>query len=69
MIDAQKQLALQLLRQPNQRDNIRQAIKQITGKFYRLGPYRKPARQENKDDPLALLAKDAESEGITVVKK
>ena len=69
LIDAQKQLALQLLRQPNQRDNIRQAIKQITGKFYRLGPYRKPARQENKDDPLALLAKDAESEGITVVKK
>ena len=69
LIDAPKQLALSLLRQPNQRDNIRQAVKQITGKSYRLGPYCKPEHKEKEDDPLALLAKDAEAEGIEVVKK
>ena len=69
LIDAPKQIALTLLRQPNQRDNIRQAIKQITGRSYRLGPYRRPEHKEKEDDPLALLAKDAEAEGIEVVKK
>ena len=69
LIDAPKQLALTLLRQPNQRDNIRQAIKQIMGRSYRLGPYRKPEHKEKEDDPLALLAKNAEAEGIEVVKK
>lgn len=69
LIDAPKQLALQLLRQPNQRANIRQAIKQVTGRSYRLGPYRKPERHETGEDPLALLAKNAEAEGIEVVKK
>ena len=68
LIDAPKQLALQLLRQPNQRDNIRQAIKQVTGRSYRLGPYRKPERKAD-EDPLALLAKTAEAEGIEVVQK
>ena len=69
LIDAPKQIALTLLRQPAQRDNIREAVKQITGKSYRLGPYRKQERKETKNDPLALLAKNAEAEGIEVVKK
>jgi DNA polymerase-3 subunit gamma/tau len=69
LIDAPKELALSLLRQPSQRDNIRQAIQQITGRSYRLGPYRKPAPKETEADPLALLAKDAEAAGIEVIKK
>ncbi len=69
LIDAPTKLALSLLRQPNQRDNIRQAIRQVTGKSCRLGPYRKQEQKKEEDDPLALLAKDAEAEGIEVVKK
>lgn len=69
LIDAPKQLALQILRQPNQRENIRQAIKQVLGKSYSLGPYRKPEKNEAEEDPLAVLAKKAEAEGIEVIKK
>jgi DNA polymerase-3 subunit gamma/tau len=69
LIDAPKELALQLLRQQNQRENIRQAIRQVLGKSYSLGPYRKPEKKEAGEDPLALLAKKAEAEGIEVIKK
>ena len=68
LIDAPKELALSLLRQPTQRENIRQAIQQVTGRFYRLGPYRKPGPKKE-EDPLAQLAKSAEAAGIEVVKK
>jgi DNA polymerase III subunit gamma/tau len=69
LIDAPNQLALKFLRQPNQRENIRQAIKQVLGKSYSLGPYRKPEKNEAEEDPLAVLAKKAEAEGIEVIKK
>ena len=69
LIDAPKELALKLLRQPNQRENIRQAIKKVLGRSYRLGPYRKAERKETEEDPLALLAKTAEAEGIEVITK
>ena len=69
LIDAPSDMALRLLRQPNQRDSIRQAIRQVTGKSYRLGPYRKPAAAEKKEDPLAQLARNAQKEGIEVVTK
>ncbi len=69
LIDAKTQLALRLLRQPSQRDNIRQAIKQVTGKSFRLGPYKKADGSKKADDPLDKLAEDAKREGIEVIKK
>lgn len=69
LIDAPNKIAFQLLRKPDQRDHMRQAIKQITGKSYRLGPYQKPTQKDSGEDPLALLAKSAEKEGIEVIKK
>ena len=70
LIDTPKELALKFLRQPSQRDNIRQAIEQVTGKVYRLGPYRRPENKEkNAEDPLALLAQNAQKEGIKVIQK
>lgn len=69
LIDAPNKIAFQLLRKPDQRDHMRQAIKQITGKSFRLGPYQKPEKEESGEDPLAILAKNAEMEGIEVIKK
>lgn len=70
LIDTPKELALKFLRQPSQRENIRQAIEQVTGKVYRLGPYRKQeSKEENTEDPLALLAENAKKEGIAVIQK
>jgi DNA polymerase-3 subunit gamma/tau len=69
LIDAPNRIAFQLLRRADQRDHMRQAIQQVTGKSYRLGPYRKPEKKDGGEDPLAQLAKDAEAEGIKVIKK
>lgn len=68
LIDAPNEIAFQLLRRPEQRDSMRKAIQQITGRFFKLGPYKKPD-SENDADPLAQLARDAEKEGIPVIQK
>ena len=70
LIDAPKAIAFQLLRRPEQRENMRRAIQQATGKAFRLGPYRKPRKDAPEEsDPLAQLAQEAEREGIPVEKK
>ncbi|MBW7571821.1 DNA polymerase III subunit gamma/tau [Caproiciproducens faecalis] len=67
LIDAPNDMAFRLLREPAQRDNMRKAIQQVTGKTYNLGPY-KAHDSEKARDPLAELAGLAESEGIQVIK-
>ncbi len=69
LIDAPNKIAFQLLRRQEQRDNIRQAIRQVTGRSYCLGPYQKQSAKPQSEDPLAQLAKAAEQEGIKVIQK
>lgn len=68
LIDAPNEIAFRLLRETAQRDNMRKAIQQVTGKVYNLGPY-KPPRPKEEEDPLAQLAGLAKSEGIEVITK
>ncbi|QEY34470.1 DNA polymerase III subunit gamma/tau [Caproiciproducens galactitolivorans] len=68
LIDAPNEIAFRLLREQTQRDHMRRAIQQVTGKVYNLGPY-KGRKAEKTTDPLAELAGLAESEGIPVIKK
>lgn len=67
LIDA-KDMAFELLRRSSQRDKMRDAIQQVTGRVYKLGPYKKKEEQE-KSDPLSELAGLAEDAGIEVIKK
>ena len=71
LIDAPNDIAFQLLRKPEQRENMRRAIQQVTGRTYSLGPYRRPQQEDKAEelDPLARLARDAEQQGIPVEKK
>lgn len=69
LIDAPNEIAFKLLRKPEQRENMRRAIQQVTGRTYSLGPYRKPQKEPAEEDPLAQLARRAESEGIPVITK
>ena len=71
LIDAPNSMAFELLRKsPQQKDRMRDAIRQITGRVYRLGPYKKeghtPARQA--EDPLNELMAKAEQAGIEIIK-
>lgn len=68
LIDAPNEIAFKLLREPTQRDNMRRAIQQVTGRTYKLGPYKR-AGEEPQEDPLNRLAGLAEREGIPVTKK
>ncbi len=67
LIDA-KDMAFELLRRSSQRDKMRDAIRQVTGRVYKLGPYKKQEKKEE-NDPLTELAGLAEEAGIEVIKK
>ena len=49
---------------------MRDAIRQVTGKAYRLGPYKKSDRPEendkDKEDSLSQLLQKAEDMGISI---
>ncbi len=68
LIDAPNEIAFKLLREPTQRDNMRKAIQQVTGKTYSLGPYKRPNADAPEEDPLNQLAGLAQKEGIKVIK-
>lgn len=67
LIDAPNEMAFRLLRKPQQRDNMRNAIRRATGMAAcKLGPYKHAAKQ-SEQDPLVKLAEDARKEGINVI--
>ena len=70
LIDAPQELAFELLRKSSQRDKMRDAIRQVTGKVYKLGPYKKTeTKTAEQQDPLAQLAEEAREAGIDVTEK
>ena len=66
LIDANNDIAFNLLKQSSQRANIRTAIQEITGRTFKLGPYKKPEKKEVKDDPLTNLIANLKENGIEV---
>ncbi|MDD5952858.1 MAG: DNA polymerase III subunit gamma/tau [Oscillospiraceae bacterium] len=68
LIDATNSMAFELLRREEQRQKMRDTIRQVTGRDYKLGPYKRPQTEAEKDDPLELLARQAEQAGIEVIK-
>lgn len=67
LIDAEKEVAFEMLRKSSQREKMREAIKSVTGRFYKLGPYKKS--EEKSEDPLDKLAKEVKDAGIDVTVK
>ena len=60
--------AFDLLKNPEQRDRMREAIRSVTGRPYKLGPYRKPKEAgDAESDPLEELEKRATEAGIEVL--
>ncbi len=66
LIDSKNDLAFELLRQSKYRAEIRSIVKDITGKQYKLGPYKKSSTEPEKADPLNELIKTAESGGVNI---
>ncbi len=69
LIDA-PDTAFKLLRESAQKDRVRDAIREVTGKTYRLGPYRKPEKEKApEDDPVSRLIDSAQAAGVDVETK
>lgn len=68
LIDAPNDMAFELLRKSAQRDKMRIAIKEVTGRVYKLGPYQTAVSEPKQKDPLEELAGLAEDAGIKVTK-
>ena len=71
LIDAPREMAFELLRKSSQRDKMRDVIQQVTGRVYKLGPYKPVSTADTPEekDPLAELAGKAREAGIEVIEK
>ncbi len=68
LIDAPREMAFELLRKSSQREKMRDVIQQVTGRVYKLGPYKKETSPDSpQEDPLLALADKARELGIPVV--
>lgn len=71
LIDVAQDIGFELLRKPAQRERMRDAIRQVTGKVYKLGPYKPQAEAETEKthDPLAALVQEARQAGIECIEE
>lgn len=69
LIETDQQIAYQLLKKSAQRDNIRKAVVEITGKSYKLGPYKKPEQEVKKDNVLDNFINNLKQSGISVIEE
>ncbi len=66
LIDASTDIPFKLLQSSSQRENLRKAVQEITGKRYILGPYKKPEEEKPKADPLLSLVDELKASGVEV---
>ncbi len=66
LIASEREFAFSLLKVQSQRENVKRAVKEITGRTYRLGPYRKPEKKEKKDDALEDFVTKLRDAGVSV---
>ncbi len=66
LIDTSNDTVFEFMKDSVRRANMRKAVQEITGKTYKLGPYKKPEKKEVKNDPLTDLIADLKSKGIEV---
>jgi len=67
LIDARSDIPFKLLQKSDQRENLRNAVQEITGKRYILGPYKKAEKKEKEDDPLEELISDLKDSNVEII--
>ncbi|MBR0423206.1 MAG: DNA polymerase III subunit gamma/tau [Clostridia bacterium] len=66
LIDSDKSLAFEYLRNSEHRSALKNIILKITGKYYNLGPYNKDTQKEEAEDPLDNLINKAKENNINI---
>lgn len=66
LIDAKSEIPFKLLQNSSQRENLRNAVQEITGKRYILGPYKKAEKREDEKDPLDELIAELKDSNVDI---
>ena len=66
LIEAANDMAFDLLRHSSRRQEIRNVILDVTGKVYKLGPYKRPGQEQEKADPMQQFRQTLQDSGIAV---
>ena len=69
LIDTDYEIAFELLKQPDRREDVRRVVQEITGKVYNLGPYKQPKKEETKDDVLDSFISQLKEKGVNVTEE
>ena len=69
LIDTDYEIAFELLKQSNRRDDVRRVVQEITGKVYKLGPYKQPKKEVTKDDVLDSFIAQLKEKGVNVTEE
>ena len=67
LIETNHEIAFELLKKSAQREEIRKAVQEVTGKVYKLGPYKQPEeKKQSKDEVLDDFIDKLKSFGVNV---
>ncbi|MGN1129787.1 MAG: DNA polymerase III subunit gamma/tau, partial [Ruminococcus sp.] len=69
LINADSEIPFKLLRESAQRDKVRTAIQEVTGKIYKLGPYKKPEKQQKQTDPFEELISNLKENNVNITEE
>ena len=69
LIETKHEIAFELLKKSAQREEIRRAVQEVTGRVYKLGPYKLPEEKENRDDVLNQFIHTLKDAGVNVTEE
>ena len=69
LIETNHEIAFELLKKSAQREEIRKAVQEITGKVYKLGPYKLPEKKVSQDDVLNDFINKLRDSGVNVTEE
>ena len=70
LIETKHEIAFELLKKSAQREEIRKAVQEVTGKVYKLGPYKQPQEKKpEKDDVLNDFIDQLKASGVNVTEE
>lgn len=69
LIETDYEIAFELLKKSDQRDQIRRAVQEVTGRVYKLGPYKLPEKKVSKDDVFSDFITRLRDAGVSVTEE
>lgn len=69
LIESDSEIPFKLLKEGSQRANVRKAIQEITGKVYKLGPYKKTEKTIKKTDHLQEFIKNLKDSDVNITEE